>query len=106
MLKGDLILIPFPFTDFIGEKLRPALVLYTNDLDVTVAFITSEIKWSTANDLKIEPTKLNGLKTSSLIRLSKIATLDKELVLGKMGNLSTDNIEKVNRKLKEIFQLN
>mgnify|MGYP003344528084 CR=1 FL=1 len=41
MTKGDIVLIPFPFTDLTGSKLRPALILATTEHDVTVAFITT-----------------------------------------------------------------
>jgi len=40
----------------------------------------------------MEPTLLNGLKKPSLIKLNKLATIDKDLVLGKLGNLSPEEI--------------
>ena len=105
MKKGDLILIPFPFTDLQGNKNRPALVLVDRDLDVTVAFISTQLKWKEETDVLIEPSQRNGLKKSSLIRLSKIGTIDKDLALGKLGEIDTNSLNKVNRNLLKIFQL-
>lgn len=45
MEKGDIVLIPFPFTDLTGQKNRPALVLINHENDITVSFITSKISW-------------------------------------------------------------
>ena len=75
MKKGDIVLIPFPFTNLKGVKRRPAVILYKGELDVIVSFITSRVKWEENNDVLIVPDKLNGLKKPSLIRIDKIATL-------------------------------
>ena len=77
MLKGDIVLISFPFTDFSGEKLRPAVVLVHSRLDVTVCFITTQMHWKEPFDVLVKPSVLNGVQKESLVRLSKIATLDK-----------------------------
>ncbi|MFN0081167.1 MAG: hypothetical protein ACKVOM_01495 [Ferruginibacter sp.] len=39
MTKSDVVLITFPFTDLSGSKLRPAIILAVNTLDITVCFI-------------------------------------------------------------------
>lgn len=105
MKKGDLILISFPFTDLTGSKTRPALVLVERELDITVAFISTQLKWQEETDVIIEPSKTNGLKKESLIRLSKIGTIDKDLALGILGKANKEIMVIVNRNLKTIFQL-
>jgi mRNA interferase MazF len=45
MPKGTTVLIPFPYTDLSGSKLRPALIIAETQLDVTVAFITTQLHW-------------------------------------------------------------
>jgi len=75
MRKGDIVLIPFPFTNLKGTKRRPAVILYKGEMDVIVSFITSRVKWEEKTDLLIVPDQLNGLKKPSLIRINKIATL-------------------------------
>lgn len=82
MIKGDIVLIPFPFTDFSGIKNRPALVLSMGEMDMTVSFITTQLKRREEYDLAIDSSQVNGLKSRSLIRLSKIATIDRDLVIG------------------------
>ena len=105
MKKGSIVLIPFPFTDLKGSKVRPAVVLSRNDLDVTICFITSELKWKTEHDVTVFPSENNGLKAPSLIRTNKIATIDSTLVLGELGELSKTDISELNKSLIKLFQL-
>jgi mRNA interferase MazF len=105
MEKGDIILVPFPFTDFSGNRNRPAIVLAQTNLDLTVAFVSTQLKWKEATDVAMMPNKTNGLKKESIIRLSKIATIDKKLALGSIGKLSAQDLGQVNQNLKIIFNL-
>ncbi|MGV3508037.1 MAG: type II toxin-antitoxin system PemK/MazF family toxin [Sphingobacteriaceae bacterium] len=105
MAKGDIVLINFPFTDLSGAKLRPAIILAETNLDFTVCFITSQIQWQEVTDIKLNPSVANGLKKPSLIRTSKIATLDKILAKGLLGKLEHTELTELNDKLKVLFVL-
>ena len=105
MAKGDIILIRFPFTDLSGSKLRPTVILAETNEDVTVTFITTQVKWLEPTDVLLTPTSNNGLKSPSLIRTSKIATLDKTLIKGRIGKLSIEELKDLNEKLKLILKL-
>ncbi|MDO8659611.1 MAG: type II toxin-antitoxin system PemK/MazF family toxin [Candidatus Parcubacteria bacterium] len=113
---GDIILTPFPFTDLSGNKVRPALVLGLQDGgdDVTVCFISSITSSKLQNkvhkfDIVLSPDdkdfKKTGLKLKSVIKVTKIATLDKIVILGQIGELDSKNLHKVKNVLKMYLEL-
>lgn len=105
MVRGDIVLVPFPFTDLSGTKKRPALVLFAGNLDGTVSFISTQQQWKEESDLLLNPNPFNGLKKPSLLRTSKIATLDKSLVIGRLDPLSISEVKMLNKKLLSLFEL-
>ncbi len=60
MNKGDIVLISFPFTDLLLNKNRPAVILIESEDDVTVCFITTQLKWQYEFDILIQPSDLTG----------------------------------------------
>ena len=105
MAKGDIVLITFPFIDLSGSKLRPSVILAETSLDLTVCFITTQIKWQEPTDLLLLPNLKNGLKKSSLVRTSKIATLDKTLIKGLLNRLTQRELADLDKVLKTLLQL-
>jgi len=106
MQKGDIILIPFPFTDLSGNTNRPALVLVDGEMDVTLAFISTQLRWKEETDIILKPSGGNGLKKESLLRLSKIATIDKLLAIGLLGKMDSSLMKQINDNLIRLFKLN
>jgi mRNA interferase MazF len=85
---GAVVLTDFPFTDLSASKRRPALVVSTdNDRrnDVVVAYITS-VPRIEPDAVPIIPTPTNGLKVPSLVRFDKLATVDKAIIAGRLGD--------------------
>jgi mRNA interferase MazF len=105
MTKGDIVLITFPFTDLSGTKLRPAVILIETAIDITVCFITAQTNWQESSDMIIDPSPSNGLRKRSLLKTNKIATLDKTLAKGLLGNLSQNELNELDNNLKIIFRL-
>ena len=105
MTKGDIILIVFPFTDLSGSKLRPAVLLVETEDDVTVCFITTQTQRQEPTDLMLLPNGSNRLKKVSLVRISKIATLDKSLLKGRIGELTKAELLSLNKRLKTVLLL-
>ncbi|MFW6109755.1 MAG: type II toxin-antitoxin system PemK/MazF family toxin [archaeon] len=109
-MKGKIVLIPFPFTDLSSAKLRPALVLYEGRRDVVVAFISSRVpdkidlaRVRIGEDDKEFP--LTGLKKKSVIRLDKLATVLKDMIVGEIGIVGEELKKNINEKLNSIYSL-
>jgi len=109
-MKGKIILIPFPYTDLTAAKLRPGLVIFEGRRDLILAFITSKMLnvqpeldiVISAEDLEFYKT---GLKVSSVLKLTKISTVRKDLAEGVLGEIDGDLRDEVNQKLKRIFEI-
>ncbi len=86
--KGEIHLIPFPFTDLSQNKLRPCVVIGCDKDDIVVVFLTT-IKPKHGAYIEVNPSKDNRLKVVSYARYTKIATLDMRMSLGQMGVLET-----------------
>ncbi len=89
---GEIVSVPFPFTDRSAHKRRPALVLSTksfNDrhMHLILAMVTSAKNPPWPSDIGITDESSAGLSSPSVIRL-KLFTLDERLVLGTLGKLS------------------
>jgi mRNA interferase MazF len=53
----------------------------------------------------IRASKENGLKVDSIIKVDKIATLQKKIILGELGAAEPDVVKTVNAALRKIFAL-
>ncbi len=104
--RGDIILVPFPFTDLSSAKVRLALVLSSKkekSLDMIVCFISSQLDSANAHTVRIDPKPSNGLKVASLVRFDKIATLDRRIALGVIGSLSADWLASKKKEFLSVF---
>ena len=84
---GSTVLVRFPFTDLSGDKRRPALVVSRgNDrrTDLVVCFITSVAR-SGPDMAPLNAGSGTGLKLVSVVRFDKIATLERTVFTGKLG---------------------
>ncbi|KJU83678.1 PemK-like protein [Candidatus Magnetobacterium bavaricum] len=93
--RGDIVLVPFPFTDLSCQKVRPALVL-TPDLkstDVVIAFISSCTQQKVLStdyilDLRHTDFPATGLKKTSVFRMNKLLTVQRSLITRRLGKVS------------------
>ena len=109
-MKGKIVLLPFPFTDLTAAKLRPALIIHEGKEDVVVAFISSKVQSELSEaDVLVSKKdvgfKESRLKVDSLIKLDKIATVLKDLIVGELGELDAESRREVNQKLTKMLEL-
>jgi len=96
-VRGDIVIIPFPFTDLSGSKKRPAFaVADLNGDDIIVCQITSKSKFDPlALPLGIHDFVSGSLPVDSFIRPNKIFTADKNIILSVAGHTGEDKIREV-----------
>ncbi len=104
----DIVVVPFPFTDRITEKRRPALILSDSEKfskptgHYILAMITSKKNPSWPLDTVITDRKKTGLDAPSKIRM-KLFTLDQRLIIRKIGSLSAKDRQGVAERLRDLM---
>ncbi len=104
MKTGDIVLIPFPFTDLTQRKVRPAVVVCeTADKyrDVVLCAISSVIPSQLSrNEYVIEADAQNGLRKESVVKVDRIVTAKIGDIITQIGVMSQDGLG----RFRSIFQ--
>ena len=105
-VKGDVVVIPFPFSDLSQAKRRPALVVaILEGDDLILCQITSQ---NVADKYSITITDddfdSGSLKQTSNVRPNRIFTADKHIILYRIGNIKPAKTHKVIDKIIEILK--
>jgi len=105
---GDVVLVPFPFTDQTAAKKRPAIIVsseaYHRDRrDVILVAVTSQARpGSGFGESPVEGWKDAGLLKPSVVK-PILATVDRDLIVRKLGTLRDDDRRAVQRTLSAIL---
>lgn len=100
---GEIVLVSFPYADATGAKRRPALiVLDTGDEDVVVARVTTQSA-NTDFDVAVVEWRQAGLLAASVVRLHKLATLQKRLVERRLGALTAKDWSQVRARIQHLW---
>ncbi len=93
---GDIVLVPFPFTDQSRSQKRPAVVISSSAYnlerpDLIIMAVTSQIRPPTAiGELVIQSWQETGLLKPSAIK-PVITTIERQLVIKKLGQLNNND---------------
>lgn len=112
MMQGDLLLVPFPFSDQSGRKVRPVIVVSNNDFndysgDVIVVGVTSNLS-KDKYTLSLSNNDLKEGKLFSLccIKVENILRLEKGLIIKKIGTISRKKLGDIISVLNDILKIN
>jgi len=111
--RGKIVLVPFPFENFSIRKVRPALCLSEpigKFEHVILAFISSKISDQLeATELEINPAEgewqKTGLIVPSVLKLHKMVSLPKTLILRELGYFPESKMENIENGIKVIFKI-
>ena len=105
-MKGDVVVVPFPFSDLTQAKRRPALVVAELDGDdLLLCQITSQrIRDKYAIPLEDKDFQSGALKQKSNMRPNRLFTADRHIGLYKVGQLGAEKMTDAVRKIVEIVQ--
>ena len=107
--RGEVILLHFPFTNLSEGKKRPALIISTDIYnssrkDVIAAAITGNIKTKNYKDTTLSGWDKAGLLKESIVKCV-LFTLEKTLIIRKIGKLEEEDMKKVSENIREALGL-
>lgn len=105
-IKGDIVVVPFPFSDLTRSKRRPALVLAKlEEDDLILCQITSQqVKDKYAISIEDNDLESGMLRQKSNIRPNRIFTADHHIVMYRAGHLHAAKIKEAIERIIDILQ--
>lgn len=111
--RGQVVVVNVPFSNHSGVKPRPALVINTESFhrnlpDLIVCPISSQPRYHRRpgpGDCPLLEWRSVGLRHPSTVRISKLLTVDKEIIKGIVGPLSQPDLAQVEAKLRQALGL-
>jgi len=103
--KGDVVLVPFPYTDLSATKTRPAVVVSSDFYhavrpEILLAYLSSSLSRADPRlDYILRDWQESGLLKPTFMR-PKIAAVEPSLIVYHVGKLSKRDMQEVNRRLR------
>lgn len=113
MKCGDVCLVQYPFTDGTAAKLRPVVVISSDEFnagsDVVVLPISSSVdsgdKFSISITAQSAHFRRSGLRYASIVKCTKPLTIAKRLLLRRLGSLAPELLDDVRAVLARLFSI-
>lgn len=107
--QGEILIVPFPFTDLSGVKQRPVLVISNNDYnkntnDIVTCGITSNLKDSDYSVLIDNSDLIEGsIPVKSRIKVDKLFTLEQSIIKKRVGKVDQRIFDKVKNAIMQLI---
>ena len=112
LLRGDVVLTRFPFTDLTGASLRPALVVSAGQIaeDLVLMGISSVVRGAVAPtdvtlDVSHSEFPQTGLRVTSVFRTHKLAAVERSVIVRRLGRIGPLLQTEVDRLLRLVLGL-
>ncbi|PIQ14836.1 MAG: MazF family transcriptional regulator [Flavobacteriales bacterium CG18_big_fil_WC_8_21_14_2_50_32_9] len=107
--QGDIVLIPYPYTDLSNTKKRPVVII-SKDAINKQNFIVSKITSVIRNDqftfsIKATDTEIK-LRFKSEVRTNEIFTVHRSLIIKKLTSFEKESLKHLTEKIKEHISVN
>lgn len=112
--RGEVVLVDYPYSDGTGSKVRPALVVQNDNLnlritDTILAAISRSQHRASATQLLIEigtPDGLrSGLRQDSMVQCENLLTIDQSQIIAAIGRLTGPLMQQIDDCLKSALEL-
>ena len=107
--QGDILIVPFPFSNLRGLQQRPVLVISNNEYnrdceDIITCGITSNLKNVQCSILLDNPNLLEGrIPAKSRIKVDKLFTLEKSIIKKKIAKVNDECMTKIKKEFVNLI---
>jgi len=108
--QRDLLLVPFPFSDQKGRKVRPVIVISNNEFnnnseDILVVGVTSNIsKDKYTVNLTNKDLEEGKLSEVCCVKSENILKMDKEIIIKKIGKIRKEKLNLITNIILKIIE--
>ena len=108
--RGDIVLVPFPFSNQAATKKRPPVVISSSNYntaspDVIIMAVTSRTQSIGPGECMIMDWRTAGLLKPSAVKAA-VSTIEQTLVVKRLGKLSDADLLSTGNALKDLLDLN
>ena len=107
--QKELVLLPYPFSDQVGSKVRPAIIVSNDNFnkrceDCVMVPLTTVIKDEPFSLIVNQDSLESGkLLKQSRVRIDKIFTIKKSLIIMQIGKINDKTLEKIKIEISKVF---